>query len=331
MKRLWIAVALVVGLAAGVASQDGSGPIGNLMGRTDENGYLLVTSGGVGASQTPLTPIANLRGKTDSNGYLMVGLTGGVFPTGAALKTGTTANDTLLLQAYDVDGAAYTTLLTLTAGNTPSMTGLFGTGSAAAPGVAVGSANNGLYEVTSAILGVSVGGTRALSIYQSRLAIGASADVIIGNEAAAVLQLGQDVNGSAVPQTLKAHDGITGTDIAGANLILAGGRGTGAGAPGSLIFQTATALGSGTTAQTLATRLIIGPTGAATFGTTAGTGTGAVYADTFYTGTTVGCSGTPTVATKGIATTCTEPVPEPLTQSEVNELRGLLAMMRGKA
>ena len=36
------------------------------------------------------------------------------------VRTGTTAADTLLLQAYDVDGTAYTTFGTLTAGNTPT-------------------------------------------------------------------------------------------------------------------------------------------------------------------------------------------------------------------
>jgi hypothetical protein len=41
--------------------------------------------------------------------------------TAGAIRTGTTAANTLLLQAYDVDGTAYTTFATLTAGNTPTM------------------------------------------------------------------------------------------------------------------------------------------------------------------------------------------------------------------
>lgn len=40
--------------------------------------------------------------------------------TGGALRTGTTDGNTVLLQAYDVDGATYTTFGTLTAGNTPT-------------------------------------------------------------------------------------------------------------------------------------------------------------------------------------------------------------------
>jgi hypothetical protein len=69
--------------------------------------------------------------------------------------------------------------------------------------------------------------------------------------------MGKDVNGAPITQTFKSHDGITGTDVVGANLILASGRGTGAGAVSSLIFQTPTVLTTGTTAQTLATRLTL--------------------------------------------------------------------------
>lgn len=81
-----------------------------------------------------------------------------------------------------------------------------------------------------------------------------STDTTIAREAAAIFQLGLDVNGSTVAYTLKSGDGITGTNIAGAALTLAGGRGTGSAAPGDYIEQTATPLASGTTAQTLVTR-----------------------------------------------------------------------------
>jgi hypothetical protein len=80
--------------------------------------------------------------------------------------------------------------------------------------------------------------------------------------AAATIQLGADVNGAAVSQTLQACNGITGTDKTGGNLTLASGKGTGAGAVSSLIFQTPTVLASGTTAQSLATRLTLSSAGA---------------------------------------------------------------------
>ncbi len=75
--------------------------------------------------------------------------------------------------------------------------------------------------------------------------------------AAATIQMGADVNGAAVNQTLQAANGITGTDKTGGNLTVASGKGTGAGAVSSLIFSTPTVLGSGTTAQSLAARLTL--------------------------------------------------------------------------
>ena len=71
------------------------------------------------------------------------------------------------------------------------------------------------------------------------------------------MQMGDDVNGAAINQTFKAHDGITGTDIAGASMTIAGGRGTGAGTGASVILSTTTTLATGTTAQTLVARLTL--------------------------------------------------------------------------
>lgn len=87
-----------------------------------------------------------------------------------------------------------------------------------------------------------------------------STDLILKRAAAAKLQLGSDVNGTAVSQTVQAANGITGTDRVGGNFTLASGLGTGAGAVSQLIFQTPTILASGTTAQTLTTRLSIDST-----------------------------------------------------------------------
>jgi hypothetical protein len=49
------------------------------------------------------------------------GISSVTLSTGGALRTSTSNTNTVLLQAYDVDGAAYTTFATLTAGNTPTM------------------------------------------------------------------------------------------------------------------------------------------------------------------------------------------------------------------
>jgi len=93
----------------------------------------------------------------------------------------------------------------------------------------------------------------------SCLSIGGN--VALSQGGSAVLQLGRDTNGAAVSQTLQAANGITGTDKTGGNLTLASGKGTGAGAVSSLIFQTPTVLASGTTAQTLSTRVTIDSSG----------------------------------------------------------------------
>lgn len=90
--------------------------------------------------------------------------------------------------------------------------------------------------------------------FKSGTVTAGTADTFLTREAAATLQMGRDVNGAAVNQTFKAHDGITGTDISGANLTLAGGRGTGNAVGGDRVEQTAVPVASGTTAQTLGDR-----------------------------------------------------------------------------
>lgn len=52
-------------------------PLMTLQGRTDSNGYLLVTAGGYTSPDSPLTALANLRGRTDANGYLLTTLAAG--------------------------------------------------------------------------------------------------------------------------------------------------------------------------------------------------------------------------------------------------------------
>lgn len=102
---------------------------------------------------------------------------------------------------------------------------------------------------------LNLGQTKSLCWYPA--AFGNTATLCFSQEATAVAQIGSDVNGAATAQTLKSADGITGTDIAGSNFILAGGRGTGTGASGDIILQTSPALTTGTTAQTLEERFKI--------------------------------------------------------------------------
>lgn len=108
-------------------------------------------------------------------------------------------------------------------------------------------------------------------------------DTILARGGAAVLQLGSDVNGLAVAQTLQSCNGITGTDKAGATFTIASGKGTGAGAVSALFLQTPTALGSGTTAQSLTTRLTVDANGIKATGYLSSDGSAGVTAGPFTT------------------------------------------------
>ena len=73
--------------------------------------------------------------------------------------------------------------------------------------------------------------------------------------------------GNGVAYTINGS-GAAGTDFAGGNVTIAGGRGTGTGTPGDVIFSTSTATTTGTTLQTLTNRVWVkGQTGFVGIGT----------------------------------------------------------------
>ncbi|MBI2104492.1 MAG: hypothetical protein HYT90_02765, partial [Candidatus Omnitrophica bacterium] len=84
------------------------------------------------------------------------------------------------------------------------------------------------------------------------------------------IYLGQKTSGSATSfaQTINGAGG-SGTDVAGANITVAGGKGTGNAAGGDIIFQTADAGASGTTLQSLTTKMAITTSGLVGVGTSA--------------------------------------------------------------
>jgi hypothetical protein len=94
---------------------------------------------------------------------------------------------------------------------------------------------------------------------------------IFTSPAAGTIQLGAANAAAPVAQTLQAQGsrGGTDSDVAGANLTIASGDGTGSSTGSSIIFQTPTAGSTGTTAQTMATRLTLSSAGGVVFGTTA--------------------------------------------------------------
>ena len=85
----------------------------------------------------------------------------------------------------------------------------------------------------------------------SQLVIGSSGDPISS------VYIGSGVTAASPSAITYNSTGGSGTNIAGAAFTIAGGKGTGTGAGGNIIFQTSTTLGSGTTLQSLVSRLTI--------------------------------------------------------------------------
>jgi len=102
----------------------------------------------------------------------------------------------------------------------------------------------------SEVLGVGVTGLSVRS--SARIGWGSgsastSTDAFFMRQGAAVIQMGLDAT-SPTHQALKAHNG-SGSNIAGANQILAGGAGTGTGRGGDVIHKTHESTTTGSTAQ----------------------------------------------------------------------------------
>lgn len=82
---------------------------------TQASSVLVTSAGGVPSISNTLPSAVQLN--ITQLGVITSGVT---LATGTGLRTSTSAGNTALLQAYDVDGAAYTTFATLTANNTPT-------------------------------------------------------------------------------------------------------------------------------------------------------------------------------------------------------------------
>ena len=99
--------------------------------------------------------------------------------------------------------------------------------------------------------------TKANSSPTEKMRINVTGDIIFGNG---------ELSATTTSATLRGP-ARTGTNAAGSNLTIATGNGTGTGGSGSLIFQTASAGSSGTTANTLSERMRIDSSGNVGIGT----------------------------------------------------------------
>jgi hypothetical protein len=132
-------------------------------------------------------------------------------------------------------------------------TALFETASTLGPSVQIKGSR--IYELRSTDTGASEGGG-LFFIYDktaeaSRVTINSSGNVIIGSGEGGATPVGNTIRGPSG----------SGTNIAGANLTITSGNGTGTGGSGSIYFQTALAGSTGSSANTMATRLTIASNG----------------------------------------------------------------------
>lgn len=97
-----------------------------------------------------------------------------------------------------------------------------------------------------------------LQIRSGVIGFNPSFDTILTCTVAATFQFGAADAASPIAQTLTAQSVVAGTsNTAGANWTIAGSKGTGTGAGGSIIFKTAPAGSTGTSQNALATAMII--------------------------------------------------------------------------
>lgn len=127
------------GTVGNVLTSDGtnwisSAPTGGGLGDPGANGIVARTALNTTTART-ITGTANKITVTDGNGVsgnptltlpTLLNVDDVELSSGSAIATGTTNGNTFNLAAYDVDGATYTDLLRLTAGNTPAISFVLG-------------------------------------------------------------------------------------------------------------------------------------------------------------------------------------------------------------
>jgi hypothetical protein len=121
MRRLILAAVLSMLGASALLATDG--PLTNLMnlrGRTDENGYLRVSSAAPGATDGPLTRLSSLAGRTEENGYLRIALAGAA----ALTSWTTTAANTATIAGIAADPASNPNAAINCVNSTPSTVGV---------------------------------------------------------------------------------------------------------------------------------------------------------------------------------------------------------------
>jgi len=177
------------------------GGVGTIAGDSGTATGATVTIAG-GTNCTTSAGTATLTVNVDA---ALTGITSITGANGAEIRTGTTAADTLLISAYDVDGTAYVPFITLTANNTPTMD--------LASATTIGSAY--IYRASGTDVAVADGGTglstlTAHAVYvgngasaPTALSVGAVGEVLVGVATADPKWLAAGTDG----KVLTAHTG----------------------------------------------------------------------------------------------------------------------------
>ncbi len=122
-----------------------------------------------------------------------------VLSNGKALKTDTTTGHTAKFQAYDVDGTAYKTFMTLTNGNTPSLGITAPSGGTIAVDGAVIGANTAAAATVTALVATTVNGN-TISTGTGTLTLAASSSLVTSG-AYAVTLTATNTTGVTLPTT----------------------------------------------------------------------------------------------------------------------------------
>ena len=226
---------------------------------------LNVSTGGINSASTQKTYAARLfnthTGTTSTNIGLEIQATGGT--TNTPLNIVNTAGESV----FSVDSAGGVRFsdseasgnnggtLNVTDGGYATTIGNRTGGTAIALRPTSGASLQNLYLFTAGVLGWGQPSFTSTP--------GTSIDLWLRRAAAANLGLGNVDANPPVAQILSVQN-ATGTDIAGANWTFSGSRGTGTGAGGSIIFQTAAAGSTGSSQNALATKFSIGANGEVT-------------------------------------------------------------------
>lgn len=276
---------LVIGGGAHGTSGTSSTVVGQAASAAGEYGVALGKNSAAAASGSVVVGFGSSC-QSDSNNSIIVGLNSTVTGVGSTANVILGPNSTASSAGCVVIGGSSTA-----AGSSAIIVGGSSTGVANAAIVGKSSSTTGANasvlggQATAASTAVALGfGTNAASL---SIALGAYAttagtrQMSIGSDTAYIsnVYLGTGIS-SEDPRVVTVNaTGAIGTDIKASDLILAGGRGTGAQntlplngvGEGRLIFKTAPAGASGSTQNNLVTRLIIDAEGAWLLGGSAGT------------------------------------------------------------